>query len=225
MITARFVGLIFLCCSAWGLAAPPRSDLSSTNQEMRDVAAKILRETHAPPSRTNWDALVESLKPGMSKANIMQLLRPAIIRSEGGAGSGTFEAEQFRLDDLWVLECHFNHVFLGCKLFQQTFDVWVEPPPHFTGLWTTYHVNGQKSYEISCKDGKRNGEMTSFYDDGSKAVVTHFIDGILQGDEVGYFHSGKINYRGVNKTNEMVGTWTWFNEDGTVKSTEKHPIQ
>lgn len=69
--------------------------------------------------------------------------------------------------------------------------------------------------------------MTSFYDDGSKAVVTHFIDGIQEGDETGYFHSGKINYRGVNKTNEMVGTWIWFNdnEDGTVKFTQKHPIQ
>src|ERR1039457_436664 len=155
----------------------------------------------------------------MSKTNILQFLKPVIVRPEGGGGSGTFEAYQFRLDDLWILDCHFDHGFQGCTLFPQTLEVSVEPPPRFTGLWTTYHVNGQKSYETHYKAGKRDGEMTSFYDDGSKAVVTHFIDGIQEGDETGYFHSGKINYRGVYKTNEMVGTWIWFNEDGTVKST------
>jgi hypothetical protein len=225
MITARFIGLIVLCCSACELAASPRSDLSSTNQETRDAAAKILRGTYTPPARTNWDALVASLKVGMPKTNILQLLKPVVVGPLGGTGSGSFEALQFRLDDVWVLECHFDHGFQGCKLFPQTSDVWVEPPPHFTGLWTTYHVNGEKSYEIHYKYGKRNGEMTYFYDDGSKAVITHFVEGIEDGDDTGYFPSGKISYQGVNKTNEMIGTWIWFNEDGTVKFTQQHPIR
>jgi len=225
MITARFIGLIVLLCSAYGLTASPRSDLSSTNQETRDVAAKILRETYVPPARTNWDSLVGSLKVGMSKGDIMRLLKPVMVRSEGGATSGTFESEQFRLDDWWILECHFDHGFQGCKLFPQPREFWIEPPPRFTGLWTIYAVNGRKTYEIQYKDAKYDGEMTSFYDDGSKSVVTHFAGGIQEGDETGYFRSGKINYTGVYKKNEMVGTWTWFNEDGTVKSTQKHPIQ
>ena len=225
MITARFISLVLFCCSACGLAASPTSDLSSTNQATRDAAAKILRETYIPPARTNWDSLIASLIVGMSKSNVLQLLKPVIVRQEGGAGSGTFEAEQFRLDDLWILECHFDHGFQGCKLFPQPLDTWVEPPPRFTGIWTTYRVNGQKSYEIHYKDGKRDGVMTSFYDGGSKAVVTHFVAGIQDGDETGYFPSGKVSYRGVYKTNEMVGTWTWFNEDGTVQYTQKRPIQ
>ena len=225
MIKARYIGLIALCCSTCELVASPRSDLSSTNQATRDVAAKILRETYVRPARTNWDAVVSNLKIGMSKTNIFQLLKPFILRPEGGAGSGTFEACRFRLDELWILECHFDHGFQGCSLFPQTLNISVEPPPHFTGLWTVYHVNGQKSYETHYQSGKRYGETTSFYDDGSKAVVTHFIDGIQEGDETGYFQSGKINYRGVYKTNEMVGTWTWFNEDGTVKLTQKRPTQ
>ena len=226
MITARFIGLIVLCCSACGLVASPRADLSSTNQETRDAAAKILRETYVQPARTNWDALVATLKVGMSKTNILQLLKPVIVRPEGGGGSGTFESHSFRLDDTWILVCYFNgEVFSGAELGAEALTVWVEPPPMFTGLWTIYHANGQKSYETHCKAGKRDGEMTSFYDDGSKAVLTHFIDGIQEGDETGYFHSGKINYRGVYKTNEMVGTWIWFNEDGTVKFTQKRPIQ
>jgi len=225
MITARFIGLIVLCCSACGLVASPRLDLSSTNQETRDAAAKILRETYTPPARTNWDSLIASLKVGMSKSNVMQILKPVIVRPEGGAGTGTYEAEQFRLDDWWLLECHFDHGFLGCTLLPAPLEFWVEPPPHFTGLWTIYVVNGRKSYEIHYRDGKRDGEMTSFYDDGSKCVVTHFVDGIQDGDEMGYFRSGKTNYTGVYKTNEMVGIWTWFNEDGTVKYTQKRPIQ
>ena len=214
-----------LCCSACGVAASPRSDLASTNQATRDVAAKVLRETYVPPSRTNWDSLVASLKVGMSKTNILQLLKPVIIGEGGGAGSGTFEAYQFRLDDYWMLECHFDHGFQGCKLFHQPLDFRVEPPPRFTGTWTIYWVNGQKCEEAHYTDGKRNGEMTGFYDDGSRAYVTHFIDGIQEGDETGYSHSGKISYQGIYKTNEMVGTWTWYNEDGTVKSTQKRPIQ
>jgi MORN repeat variant len=153
------------------------------------------------------------------------LLKPVIVRTEGGAGSGTFEAVRFRLDDLWILECYFDHGFQGCKLFPQPCETWVEPPPGFTGIWATYRVNGQKSHEIHYKDGKRDGVMTSFYEAGSKAVVTHFVAGFQDGDEIGYFPSGKVSYQGVYKTNEMVGTWTWFNEDGTVQSTQKRPIQ
>ena len=226
MSIIRFIGLIMFSGSACGLLASPKSDLYSTNQETRAAAAKILRETYVPPPRTNWDSLVASLKVGASKSNILALLKPVVVRPEGGGGSGTFEAQQFRLDDWWMLECHFDHGFLGCKLFAQALDVWIEPPPNFTGLWTTYWINGQKSYEIRYKDGKRDGEMRSFYfDDGSKAVVTHFSKGLQEGDETGYFHSGKVNYRGVYKTNEMIGTWTWFNEDGTVQSTQQRPIR
>ena len=226
MSIIRLIGLITFCCSACGLHASLKSDLGSTNQEIRAAAAKILRETYTPPSRTNWDSLVASLKVGTSKSNILELLKPVILGPGGGTGSGTFEAYQFRLDDWWMLECHFDHGFLGCKLLAQPLDVWVEPPQKITGIWTTYWINGQKCYEITYEDGKRDGEMRSFYfDDGSRAVVSHFSQGVQEGEETGYFHSGKVSYRGVYKTNEMVGTWTWFNEDGTVQSTQQRPIR
>lgn len=221
----RFLATLLLLYSSAVLVASPKSDLSSTNQETRDIAAKILRKTYTPPPQTNWNALVLALKVGMSKTNVLDILKSANAQMGGGAGSGTFEAIQFRLDDAWMIECYFDHGFKGCKLFSETLEVWAEPPTQFTGLWTTYYVNGQKSYETHFENGKRDGEMTSYYDDGSKAVVTHFINGIQEGEEAGYFHSGKINYRGTYKTNEMVGTWTWFNEDGTVKSTQQRPIR
>jgi hypothetical protein len=44
------------------LAASPQSDLGSPSQKVRDAAAKILRETYVPPSRTNWDPPSAELK-------------------------------------------------------------------------------------------------------------------------------------------------------------------
>ncbi|MDB6110413.1 MAG: hypothetical protein JWR69_2163 [Pedosphaera sp.] len=222
MISTRLLGLLMFCCSVSGLSASPRSDLSSTNQETREAAAKILRATYTPPPRTKWDALVASLKIGASKTNVLSLIRPFIVHSQGGAGSGTFEACQYRLDDLWILECHYDRdIFSGCKLFPGTLEIWAVPPPGFTGLWRTYYVNGQKSMEIHYVSGKHDGEFTTFYDDGSRAVLTHFVADIQEGEDTGYFRSGKLNYRGVYKANAQVGTWTWFNEDGTIRSTKE----
>jgi hypothetical protein len=30
-------------------------------------------------------------------------------------------------------------------------------------------------------------------------------------------------YRGQHRNNAQVGTWVWFNEDGSVRSTREHP--
>jgi hypothetical protein len=205
MIAARSIGLLVLWCSACGLLASPKTDLSSTNQQTRDAAAKILRATFIPPPRTNWDSVIASLKAGMSTTNILQSLRPVIVRPEGRGGTGNFNADRFRLDDVWILECYFNgDTFYGCKLLPLILEVWVEPPRNFNGLWTTYLVNGQKSREFHYKNGKLDGGITSFYDDGSRAVLTHFVEGIQEGEETGYFRSGKVYYRGFYKTNAIV---------------------
>src|SRR5262245_30822924 len=102
MTSAQFIVLVALGSSICGLSASRRSDLSSTNQRTRDAAAKIIRATYVTPPRTNWDSLIASLKIGSSKTNITRLLQPVIVRTEGGGASGTFEAQQFRLDDAWM---------------------------------------------------------------------------------------------------------------------------
>jgi antitoxin component YwqK of YwqJK toxin-antitoxin module len=75
----------------------------------------------------------------------------------------------------------------------------------------------------------RDGKCTYFYDGGSVNVnsyyVSQFAAGIQEGEEVGYFPSGKVRYRGEYKGGHSVGTWTWFNEDGTVKDTKDYPTK
>ena len=52
-----------ILCVASVAAASPRDDLSSPSQEVRDAAAKIVRETFVPTPREQWEPLVEKIKP------------------------------------------------------------------------------------------------------------------------------------------------------------------
>jgi hypothetical protein len=36
------------------------------------------------------------------------------------------------------------------------------------------------------------------------------------------FPSGKVSYRGRYVDGEQVGVWTWFHEDGSVRSTQSY---
>jgi len=201
------------------LIASPIDDLASPSQETRDAAAKILRATYTPSSRTNWDSLIASIKIGDNKTNVIEMLRRLKIKGGGGAGTGTYESRLFQLDDSWQLELasEGDHV-VGCKLREQMRDLWVLPPTNFTGVWTIYWVNGQRTAEIHVKDGKNFGEFTGFYSDGKKAYVQHFDEQGVNGEDTGFFRSGKINYHGQYKAGTQIGTWIWYNEDGSTNS-------
>lgn len=49
--------------------------------------------------------------------------------------------------------------------------MWVAPPADFTGVWTTYFANGQRSHEIHYSNGRYSGIFTAFHSNGSKAYV------------------------------------------------------
>ena len=137
--------LFFICVNI--LLASPVSDLSSPSQATRDAAAAILRSSYFPPSRTNWDPLINSLKVGSSKTNVMARLQALNLHSAGGVGSGNTETEFFPLDDFWSLECSFTNTASGSGLarvglFGQLRQISTAPPANFPGHWTDYYVNG-----------------------------------------------------------------------------------
>ena len=205
------------------LFASPTSDLASPNQEVRDAAAKILRATYVMPPQTNWDYLVNKLTLGTPMTNVLEILGQYTNNIAGGFGSGATETERYRLDDLWILECSHtgrdsSSVLTHLDFIQGLRFVRVDLPSGFTGNWRTYYVNGQKFGEGWYTNGVAEGEGVGFYPDGSKLVVNHVTNGVLEGEEIGYFPSGKIKHSGNYKTNIQVGTWTWYNEDGTVHS-------
>ena len=224
---ARQLVLVIFLCSVSSLSASPRSDLSSPSQEVRDAAAKILLTNYIPPSRTNWESFLATIKVGDSKKTVLEKLQPfnASPIPEGGFATGGECDISYRLDDLWMLDCQFiciSDTLVQRKLtehLRSVEPVGVQLPPKFTGVWTTYYVNGQKCREVHYKEGKPNGELTNFRSDGSKSYVQHYIAGVCEGEDTGYFPSGRIEYRGVYKAGVSIGIWTWYNEDGTVRTT------
>jgi hypothetical protein len=220
--------LILILISAEKLFASPVSDLNSLDQKIRDATAEILRTNYVAPSRTNWDAVINSITNGMTKTNILKILSPYKITPMGGAGSGTSYSQSYQFDDAWMLICWFrefqggNDVLLDRQLSPSLRYVWVNPPTNFSGTWITYYVNGQKSHEIHFDQGKYDGEFVAYNPDGSKCYVQHYNHQIGDGDDTGYFGSGRIKYHGVYKDNKQVGLWVWYNEDGSTNSTKDY---
>ncbi len=138
---------LFLGCVE-NLLASPINDLASTNQEVRDAAAKVLRETYVMPPQTNWNSLVSRLILGTPKTNVLEILGHFTNNIAGGGGSGATETERYRLDDLWLLDCSYtgdgaNRVLTHLGFMQELRFVTVDLPAGFTGNWRTYYVNGQ----------------------------------------------------------------------------------
>ncbi len=226
MKSALLLSFAALALTVSALRAGPLEDLASPSQPTRDAAAKSLRENFQPAPREKWQPVVDAIKPGDTKAAILERLKPFNVASEGGAGSGGSHSESYRLDDRWMLSCAFRNEgekLIKHTLYEQLRAVWVAAPADFTGVWTTYFVNGQRSHEIHYEGGKYAGTFTAFHSNGAICYVQNYVDHIADGEDLGFFPSGRISYRALYRAGKPVGTWTWYNEDGTVRSTKEHP--
>lgn len=222
LVTALLIG------SAGFALATPREDLASVSQGVRDAAARELRVSFVPPPRSKWEPVVAVIKPGDRKEYVMGLLEPFKVTIEFGVGSGQSFSESYRLDDVWLLTCSFRRIGKMAEVFrvsltEQLRHIWVAPAPTFSGTWTVYFVNGQRSHEINYADGRYFGTFTAFRPDGSKAFVQHYGASGIDGEDTGYFPSGRVMYRAFYKDGSPVGTWTHYNEDRSVQSTKEHP--
>jgi hypothetical protein len=219
----RFLILFLTCFCTTGLTASPIDDLSSPSQKTRDAAAEILRSSHTAPPGPNWEAIVGTITNGISRTDVEKLLLPFKVTLVQQLGSSWVFGNAFwcRLDDAWVLSLYFeptNHT-LTLKQMKMA-EVSVDPPPHFTGVWVVYYVNGQKCQEVHYKDGKRQGNLTVFNSDGSTNYIQRYDHGLPDGAFVAYYVSGRTSASAVYKAGRLVST-VIYNEDGTVK--EKRP--
>jgi len=222
-----FFAAIF-CSAASPLVAEPVSDLSSASQQVRDDAAKVLRATFTLPPRARWEPVVAVIKAGAAKDAVLKVLHQFNATTGGISASGGTSTESYRLDDAWVLACSYQRrdsveSVIEVTLYERLRNIWVAPPPEFTGVWTTYFVNGQRSHEIHYANGHYFGVFTAFRSDGSKSYVQHYNSSGADGEDTGYFPSGRISYRARYKNGSPVGTWTHYNEDGSIRATKKHP--
>jgi antitoxin component YwqK of YwqJK toxin-antitoxin module len=131
----------------------------------------------------------------------------------------------YRLDHTWHLHCWFRNegnVLIKATLEERTRHIWIAPPADFTGTWIVYFVNGQPSHEIEYRDGKYHGKFTANHTTGAKSVVQHYGPDGADGEDTGYYPSGKVSYRAHYSKGQPIGVWTWYNEQGEVTSTKVH---
>jgi hypothetical protein len=144
-----------------------------------------------------------------------------------GMSGGGSTMVSYRLDDRWMLSVWYTDrvepfTVITRKLVDDLRELWIEPPPKFSGVWTTYFVNGQRAHEIHYQAGSYHGTFTSFHHDGTKSVVQSYGPSGADGDDLGFYPSGKPAYRGQYRAGKQVGVWTFYAEDGSIKSTEDH---
>ncbi len=217
--------LAFAVCMAPGDggAGDVFAELSSPVQKVRDEAAARLRKSYKAPGKLRWDELLATIAEGDTKEAI--LARLPLKQSEAGIGTGQSHMESFRLDDRWVLRAWFHNAgdkFRSGEIVEQVRHVWVAPDAKFTGVWTTYFVNGQPSHVIEYKHGEYGGTFTSNYPSGAKNVVQHYDETGCNGEDTGYYEDGKVSYRAFYRAGKAVGTWRWFNQQGEVTNTREH---
>ncbi len=191
---------------------------------MRDYAATTLRGTYQSIPQSKWQPIVDSIKVGQTKESVLRLLEPFHVSAGMGTGSGGSHSERYTLDDGWTLTCWYtnkDNALIDRQLQKATRSVWVEPPKDFTGKWITYFVNGEKNHEIDYQAGRYFGEFVSFHDNGSKAVVQHYAEAGVIGEDTGYFPSGHLNYRGRYEGGKQVGKWIWYDDEGNIANTRE----
>jgi hypothetical protein len=218
MSPAQAEVFVLLVCCVMGLNSRA-SDLGSPRQEVRDAAAKAMREKGGFPPRTKWESLVATISPGDSKANVLkQLSRFRVEPANPGApkGTNTEYAAVYRLDDRWVVTCFYRNQddVLTARMLHERWRVFdVHPPTGFTGVWVTYYANGQKSEEGRYKEGELL-ETIGYDGDGKKSDTLSFgVSGDVltsyapSGRLMSQFFSGKgqsqvmIEYNGDGSTN------------------------
>jgi MORN repeat protein len=216
------------CLLAVRVWAAPIDLLGSASQQVRDVAAERLRETFVATPRSRWEPVVASLKPGDSRDSVVHALKPYGVVADGSPRltEGGDSGELYRLDETWVLGAYFGRAneLLRTELMELIRHVWVAPASDFTGMWITYFANGRPSHEIHYKDGRYFGTFTSFRADGSPSVVQQYAAEGVVGEEIGYFPSGAVMYRGQYRNQAQSGTWTWYDEGGSVVDTQDFPV-
>ncbi len=189
----------------------------------RDLTAKRLREVFKAPPREIWEPLLTKVKPGMTRNELLAQLTPEQRRAENISAAGS-EIERYRLDHSWQLWCWYEDSGKVLKLELQPHiqEIWIAPPADFSGKWVTYFVNGQPSHVIEYRAGKYFGKFTANHSTGARSYVQYYGEDGIDGDDIGYFSSGKVSYRAQYSKGKAVGVWTWYNEQGEVINTKVH---
>lgn len=98
-----------------------------------------------------------------------------------------------------------------------------EPVTSNDGKTIEYHPNGNIKMEGRLNEkGQRDGLWISYYENGTKWSESYYVDGLRDGHNLSFFPNGRIRYVGEYKNDKKVGTWKFYNEDGSFATEETY---
>ncbi len=89
-----------------------------------------------------------------------------------------------------------------------------------SGDWKFYYLNGNVDWQVSYKEGQKEGFQKEFYKNGTLKAEKYFTNGLLEGYSKTYHANGQIASSGYNKKGEKDGLWNYYNVDGKLISSE-----
>jgi hypothetical protein len=104
---------------------------------------------------------------------------------------------------------NFNQIKIHNNLFYYQNE---ETP--YTGKCELFYQNGNKSKELSIRDGKYNGPTLSFYENGQKSNETKYTQGILDGRRSSWYLNGQKRIESTYKAGKLTGDFIKWDYKG-----------
>ena len=87
----------------------------------------------------------------------------------------------------------------------------------FTGTVEREFINEQIEFVIDILDGKKNGSVKIYYDNGQPMLIASFKDNILDGDFISYHKNGAKKISGTYVEGKKNEQWVEYYSDETTK--------
>jgi hypothetical protein len=84
----------------------------------------------------------------------------------------------------------------------------------YTGKCELFYQNGNKSKELSIRDGRYNGKDISFYENGQKSNEANFENGILDGASSSWYLNGQKRTESIYKAGSVAGNFVKWDYKG-----------
>ncbi|MDR2972521.1 MAG: hypothetical protein LBU83_11435, partial [Bacteroidales bacterium] len=86
-----------------------------------------------------------------------------------------------------------------------------------------YHPNKTVYIEGGFKNGKREGEWKSWYENGNVWSVGTFKEDVQVGTTTTYYENGNLRYSGTYDNNgKYIGTWKFYDENNNLLETMEY---
>ncbi len=208
--------------------AEARKQLTDPAPAVRNAAAEKLRQALAEGGAASrergaarWKQRLSAIPLGISAEEFKTATGAS---AEGRTGSMGGSSMTFRLDDNWTVNAQFDRSDKLRELGPLTASVrpiWVEPPPGYSGRWVTYFANGVVAHDIQYQRGAYE-RFKAYYDSGQLVYEQRYVNGKIDGAEVGFHRNGAKAYEISHAAGKSVGRWVHWYPNGKMQSEQTY---